>query len=336
MPSSSLSHSSPLRIAVLMGGTASERPVSLSSGQAVAQALRTKGHDVHEIDVGADLMTILTALQTLVPDVVFNALHGPGGEDGSIQGVLNWLGLPYTHSGLLASATAMDKAMTRTLLAQAGLPVAEGRVVSPQELAAAEPMARPYVIKPVAEGSSFGVYILPPGPTPQEEERERQEIARNWSHGQRILVEKFVPGRELTVGVLEDEALGVTEIQPQDSAAFYDYQAKYQAGGSRHVVPAPLPDDLTQRLLEIARQAHKLLGCTGASRTDYRYDDATGELIILEVNTQPGMTPTSLLPEQAAWRGLDYPSLCEWMVLNALGRPPHLALSNPPGPAGTA
>ena len=303
-----------MKVAVLYGGTSSERPVSLVSGEAAISALREKGHDVTPVDVGPDLAVTIQALRAVAPDVVFNALHGPKGEDGAIQGVLEWLGMPYTHSGIRASAVAMDKGATRILLAAAGLPVAEGRVVTVAELAEADPLPVPYVIKPVAEGSSVGVEIIRAG------DNRRAEIARTWRFGKEALAESFIPGRELTAGVMGDRALAVTDILPAETAAFYDFEAKYKAGGSRHVVPAELPADVTERALDYALRAHQTLGCAGASRTDFRYDDETDTLIILEVNTQPGMTPTSLLPEQAAYCGIPYPDLCDWMVQEALNR----------------
>ncbi|KXV34613.1 D-alanine--D-alanine ligase [Gluconobacter thailandicus] len=303
-----------MKVAVLYGGTSSERPVSLVSGEAAISALREKGHDVTPVDIGPDIATTIQALKTASPDVVFNALHGPKGEDGAIQGVLEWLNLPYTHSGIRASAVAMDKGATRILLAAAGLPVAEGRVVTVAELAEADPLPVPYVIKPVAEGSSVGVEIIRAG------DNRRTEIARTWRFGKETLVESFIPGRELTAGVMGDRALAVTDILPAETAAFYDFEAKYKAGGSRHVVPADLPESVTARALDYALRAHQTLGCTGASRTDFRYDDETDTLVILEVNTQPGMTPTSLLPEQAAYCGISYPDLCDWMVQEALNR----------------
>ena len=303
-----------MKVAVLYGGTSSERPVSLVSGEAAISALREKGHDVTPVDVGPDLAVTIQALRAVAPDVVFNALHGPKGEDGAIQGVLEWLNLPYTHSGIRASAVAMDKGATRILLAAAGLPVAEGRVVTVAELAEADPLPVPYVIKPVAEGSSVGVEIIRAG------DNRRAEIARTWRFGKEALAESFIPGRELTAGVMGDRALAVTDILPAETAAFYDFEAKYKAGGSRHVVPAELPADVTERALDYALRAHQTLGCAGASRTDFRYDDETDTLIILEVNTQPGMTPTSLLPEQAAYCGISYPDLCDWMVQEALNR----------------
>ena len=303
-----------MKVAVLYGGTSSERPVSLVSGNAAISALREKGHEVTPVDVGADIAVTIQALKAAAPDVVFNALHGPKGEDGAIQGVLEWMGLPYTHSGIRASAVAMDKGATRMLLAAAGLPIAEGRVITPEELAEADPLPVPYVVKPVAEGSSVGVEIIRQG------DNRRAEIAKNWRFGKEALVEAFVPGRELTAGVMGDRALAVTDILPAETAAFYDFEAKYKAGGSRHVVPAELPESVTERALDYALRAHQILGCSGASRTDFRYDDETDTLIVLEVNTQPGMTPTSLLPEQAAYCGISYPDLCDWLVQEALTR----------------
>ena len=252
------------------------------------------------------------ALEDPRPDVVFNALHGRFGEDGAIQGVLDWMGLPYTHSGVRASALAMDKEAAKAVFAAAGLPVARSRVVTPDELEAADPLPLPYVIKPVNEGSSVGVEIM------REGANRRAEIARTWRHGQ-AMVEEYVPGRELTVGVMGVRALAVTEIAPQ-SGAFYDYEAKYAEGGSRHLVPAPVHPDAYARAMEVALAAHRALGCRGASRADLRYDDTGGEpgrLVLLEVNTQPGLTPTSLLPEQAAHQGISFPALCAWMVENA-------------------
>lgn len=303
-----------MKVAVLYGGTSSERPVSLVSGNAAISALREKGHEVTPVDVGADIAVTIQALKSAAPDVVFNALHGPKGEDGAIQGVLEWMGLPYTHSGIRASAVAMDKGATRMLLAAAGLPIAEGRIITPEELAEADPLPVPYVVKPVAEGSSVGVEIIRQG------DNRRAEIAKNWRFGKEALVETFVPGRELTAGVMGDRALAVTDILPAETAAFYDFEAKYKAGGSRHVVPAELPESVTERALDYALRAHQILGCSGASRTDFRYDDETDTLIVLEVNTQPGMTPTSLLPEQAAYCGISYPDLCDWLVQEALTR----------------
>ncbi|GBR44970.1 MULTISPECIES: D-alanine--D-alanine ligase [Neokomagataea] len=301
-----------MKVAVLYGGTSSERPVSLVSGEAAITALREKGHDVTPVDVGPDLIVTIQALRAAKPDVVFNALHGPLGEDGAIQGVLEWLGLPYTHSGIRASAVAMNKEATRLLLASAGLPVAPGKVVSMTELEAADPLPTPYVVKPIAEGSSVGVEII------REGDNRRAEIARNWRFGTEALVEQFIPGRELTTAVMGDRALALTDILPAENAGFYDFDAKYKAGGSRHVLPADVPLAVTEKALDIALRAHQVLGCRGASRTDFRYDDTQDQLIILEVNTQPGLTPTSLLPEQAAYCGISYPELCDWMINEAL------------------
>jgi D-alanine-D-alanine ligase len=246
---------------------------------------------------------------------VFNALHGRFGEDGVIQGVLDWLDIPYTHSGVRASALAMDKAASRAVFAAAGLPIANGRVIDIAELAEHDPLPRPYVIKPLNEGSSVGVDILRVG------ENRRHEIASEWRFGAQALVEEFIPGRELTVGVLGDEALAVTEIAA--AHAFYDYESKYATGGSQHVIPAGLHSSAYAQALDLALAAHRALGCRGATRTDFRYDDTAGEpgrLVLLEVNTQPGLTPTSLLPEQAAFRGMTFPGLCAWMVENAACR----------------
>ncbi len=303
------------RVAVLLGGISAEREVSLSSGAQVVQALRAGGFEVVAVEVGRDLSAVLAALspaQGPRPDVVFNALHGRFGEDGVIQGVLDWLGLPYTHSPARASALAMDKAASRLVFQAAGLPVARGMVVSPDVLAAGDPMPLPYVVKPVAEGSSVGVHIL------REGDNRREALARAWGFGDEILVEEYVPGRELTVGVLGDRALTVTDITAR--GGFYDYESKYGANGSRHVLPAAVHPEAAASALRMAVEAHRALGCRGASRADFRYDDTAGEpgrLVLLEVNTQPGMTPVSLLPEQAAWCGMDFPALCAWMVEHA-------------------
>ncbi len=297
------------RVAVLHGGISAEREVSLSSGAQCIAALREAGFAVTAIEVTADLGALIAAL-TPAPDVVFNALHGRFGEDGCIQGVLDWMGIPYTHSGLRASALAMDKVAAKAAFRAHGLPVAESRTVTRDELEAADPLPLPYVIKPVNEGSSVGVYIVKTG------DNRRAEIARNWRHGDAILTERFVPGRELTVGVMGDRALAVTDIIA-DAGAFYDYQSKYAEGGSRHVIPASIHPAAYARAMDVALAAHRALGCRGATRADFRYDDTAGEpgeLILLEVNTQPGLTPTSLLPEQAAYHGISFPALCAWMV----------------------
>ncbi len=300
-------------VAVLYGGISAEREVSLSSGGQVIVALREAGFHVTPIDVGEDLGAVIHALTHPRPDVVFNALHGRFGEDGCIQGVLDWLGLPYTHSGLRASALAMDKAAAKAVFRSAGLPVVQDRLVTREELEAADPLPLPYVVKPVNEGSSVGVHIL------MEGDNRRGEIARNWRYGAHAMAETYVPGRELTVGVMGDRALAVTDILA-DAGAFYDYDSKYAAGGSRHVLPAQMHPDAYAQALDIALRAHQALGCRGASRADLRYDDTTGEpgrLVLLEVNTQPGLTPTSLLPEQAAHCGIPFGALCAWMVREA-------------------
>ena len=301
------------KVAVLYGGKSAEREVSLSSGRECIAGLRKAGFEVVPIEVTDDLAAVIHALTHPRPDVVFNALHGRYGEDGCIQGVLDWLGLPYTHSGVRASALAMDKAAAKAVFRSAGLPVVEHRLVTREELEAADPLPLPYVVKPVNEGSSVGVHILLKG------SNRRGEIARNWHYGDQAMAESYVPGRELTVGVMGDRALAVTDILA-DAGTFYDYDSKYAAAGSRHVVPAKMPQADYDRALDIAVRAHQALGCRGASRADLRYDDAAegqGRLVLLEVNTQPGLTPTSLLPEQAAHVGIPFPELCAWMVREA-------------------
>jgi D-alanine-D-alanine ligase len=297
------------RVAVLHGGFSSEREVSLATGAQVVAALHEGGFEVLPVEVTPDLPALIAALQAAKPDAVFNALHGPFGEDGCIQGVLDWLKLPYTHSGVRASSMAMDKHAAKAVFAAAGLPLAAHRVVSPAELEAADPLPRPYVVKPVNEGSSVGVEIL------REGDNRRGEIARRWSFGPQIMVEEFIPGRELTVAMMGDEALAVTEIDT--GHVFYDYDAKYADGGSRHTIPAQVPAEVAAEALRIARVAHDALGCRGVSRADLRYDDETGRVVLLEVNTQPGMTRTSLVPEQAAHRGIGFAELCTWMVREA-------------------
>ena len=303
------------RVAVLYGGISAERDVSLSSGKQVIDALRAAGFDVTPVLVGADLRAVLAALDP-APDVVFNALHGRFGEDGTIQGVLDWLNIPYTHSGVRASALAMDKQAAKTVFVGAGLPVARGAVVGMDALETADPLPLPYVIKPINEGSSVGVEIMRDG------DNRRAEIARKWRFGSQAMVEEYIPGREITVGVMGDRALAVTEIRAE-AGAFYDYESKYADGGSRHQIPAPIHPDTYARALDVAVAAHRALGCRGASRADFRLDegeDGPGRLVLLEVNTQPGLTPTSLLPEQAAYHGIDFPALCAWMVENAACR----------------
>lgn len=298
------------RVTVLMGGTSSEREVSLRSGAAAAKALVEAGFAVEAVDVGADISKLVADIAASKPDVVFNALHGRFGEDGCVQGLLNLMGIPYTHSGLLASAAAMDKAFSRQLFAQAGLPVAKGVVVRRQD-GGADPMERPFVVKPVNEGSSVGVYILKQG--------DNRDPLGEWPfQADHVLVEEFVPGRELTVAVMGDRALGCLEITSE--RGFYDYDAKYAPGGSRHIMPAPVPADIYAEACRLAVEAHTVLGCRGVSRADLRYDDTQAgrsRLVILEVNTQPGMTATSLVPDIASYCGISFPELVRWMVEQA-------------------
>lgn len=296
------------RVTVLMGGTSSEREVSLRSGAAAARALAEAGFAVATVDVGADVARLAADIAASRPDVVFNALHGRLGEDGCVQGLLNLMGLPYTHSGLLASAAAMDKAFSRHLFQQAGIPVARGMVVRKGQCSA-DPMPRPFVVKPINEGSSVGVYIIKDG--------DNRAPLIDWPfQSDRVLVEEFVPGRELTVAVMGDRALGCLEITSE--RGFYDYDAKYAPGGSRHVMPAPIPADDYAEACRLAVEAHRVLGCRGVSRADLRYDDTRPHehprLIVLEVNTQPGMTATSLVPDIAAYCGISFPELVRWMV----------------------
>jgi len=300
------------RVAVLMGGPSAEREVSLVSGRAVAEALAAEGFKVSTVDVGRDVGALVRALDPR-PDVVFNALHGRFGEDGCVQGVLNLLGLPYTHSGLLASALAMDKAMAKRIFAAAGILCPEGTIVPREAFAAGDPMPRPYVVKPNNEGSSVGVRIV------QQGDNRPALDGPAWQPGVLALVERYVPGRELTVAVMGDRPLAVTELRPK--VGFYDYEAKYSEGKTEHLVPAPLPDAVYRAALDRAKAAHEALGCRGVSRADFRYDDSgkggPQKLFLLEVNTQPGMTPLSLVPEQARHIGLSFGELVRWMVENA-------------------
>lgn len=294
-----------------MGGPSAEREVSLSSGRGCADALRVAGYEVVEIALGRDDAASLPArLAEARPDVVFNALHGRMGEDGRVQGLLEWLGYPYTHSGVLASALAMDKTRAKQVFRDAGLPVVDSVLALREEVRAGHVMRPPYVVKPNDEGSSVGVYIVREGDNaaPLSDDMPAE-----------VMVETYAPGRELTTAVLGDRPLGVTEIV---TAGWYDYDAKYSEGGSRHVIPAGIPDEIAQACLDYARRAHEALGCRGLSRTDFRWDDSRGleGLVILETNTQPGMTPTSLAPEQAAHAGIDFPALCRWIVEDALCR----------------
>jgi D-alanine-D-alanine ligase len=298
------------RIAVLMGGRSAERDVSLSSGSGVMQALADEGFDPVSVDPGEDLMAQLKAAK---PDAVFNALHGRFGEDGTVQGILEWMRLPYTHSGVLASALAMHKERTKDIYRVAGLPVARSIVCDRRAAAAQHLMEPPYVVKPVNEGSSVGIFIIRKG-----DNRPPAALGSDtWNLSSEMMVEEFIPGRELTVSVMGDKALAVTEITTD--LEFYDYEAKYAPGGSKHVLPAQVPDSIARDCMEMSVTAHKALGCRGVSRTDFRFDDTAAKprLILLETNTQPGMTPTSLVPEQAAHLGMSYAKLCRWMVEDA-------------------
>lgn len=299
-------------VAVLMGGWSSERPVSLSTGEACAAALERAGYRVTKVDVDRDLAVKLTELK---PEAAFNALHGPDGEDGTIQGVLEVLQIPYTHSGVMASALAMNKDRAKVVMAAAGVPVAKHVLTTREKAAKAHVMKPPYVIKPVAEGSSFGVLIVS-----QDMEHPPQELFRSdWPYGDDLMAEHYVAGRELTCAVMGDVALGIIDIVPQGQE-FYDYDSKYRDGGSKHILPADLPADVYARIQGHALAAHKALGCRGVTRSDFRLDDGpmgNGELICLEVNTQPGMTPTSLVPEIAADAGHSFEELVSWMVEDA-------------------
>jgi len=291
-------------VAMLMGGRSAEREVSLVTGRECARALREAGYRVVKVDCDRDLAEQLVEIQ---PDVAFNALHGRWGEDGCVQGVLEWLSIPYTHSGVLASALAMDKARTKEVYAAAGLPVVPSVLAAREAVGAGHVLPPPYVVKPNNEGSSVGVYIVHPGSNAPRLDQTMPDT---------VLVEAYAPGRELTTTVMGDRALCVTDIV---TSGWYDYAAKYSAGGSSHVVPAEIPSEITEACLDYALRAHRALGCRGLSRTDFRWDEARGQdgLILLETNTQPGMTPTSLAPEQAAFCGISFPDLCDWMVKDA-------------------
>ena len=301
------------RVAVLLGGLSPEREVSLVSGAACAKALREEGFDVTEIDAGAD---VAEQLRKAKPDAAFNALHGRWGEDGCVQGVLELLQIPYTHSGVLASALAMHKERAKTVFRAAGIPVVKSLVADRKRASQSHLMEPPYVVKPVNQGSSVGVFIIRKG-----DNRPPGELGSDkWTLGEAVMVEEYVPGRELTVAVMGDGkngpgALAVTEIISNTN--FYDYEAKYAEGGSRHVVPAKIPADVTDEAMRQAVAAHAALGCRGVSRADFRYDDSKGRVIILEVNTQPGMTSTSLVPEQAAHKGMNFRALVRWILEDA-------------------
>ena len=291
-------------VAVLMGGPSAEREVSLVSGRECAIALREAGYKVTEVDCGPDLPARLAELK---PAVCFNALHGRWGEDGCVQGLLEWLRIPYTHSGVLASALAMDKVRTKEVYRAAGLPVVDSVLATREEVEAGHVLPAPYVVKPYNEGSSVGVYIVHPGSNAPRLAAAMPEV---------VMVETYAPGRELSISVMGDRALAVTDIITD---GWYDYDAKYKPGGSRHQLPATMPDEVTAACLDYALRAHRALGCRGLSRTDMRWDDTRGVagLVLLETNTQPGMTPTSLAPEQAAHNGISFAQLCDWLVRDA-------------------
>ncbi len=292
------------RVVVLMGGLSAEREVSLSSGHECAKALRVAGYDVVALDAGRDLAA---RLHEIKPDCVFNALHGRFGEDGCVQGMLEWLGIPYTHSGVLASALAMDKTATKAAYAAAGLPVVASVLSSREDVARGHVLPPPYVVKPNNEGSSVGVYMVRAG-------ENAPRLAQTMP--QTVMVEAYAPGREMTVAVMGERALAVTDIVTD---GWYDFDAKYKPGGSRHEIPARLPDEIAAACMDYALRAHRTLGCRGLSRTDFRWDESKGlaGLILLETNTQPGMTPTSLAPEQAAYCGISFAELCDWIVKDA-------------------
>ncbi|MGA7528736.1 MAG: D-alanine--D-alanine ligase [Pseudolabrys sp.] len=302
-------------VAVLMGGWSAEREVSLRSGKACADALERTGYRVSRVDVNPDIAATLRALK---PDVALNVLHGRPGEDGTLQGMLEVLGIPYSHSGVLASALAMQKEIAKTVLKAAGVPVPGGMVVSRKDAARRHLLPTPYVIKPVAEGSSVGVFVVR-----EDHKHPPQELTRpDWAFGDQILVEPYIPGKELTCAVMGGQALGVIEIVP--AVKFYDYEAKYAPGGSKHLLPAPIAEEIYREVQRIALAAHRAIGCRGVTRSDFRYDNGLGGtkgLFCLEVNTQPGMTETSLVPEMAQHAGISFDELVRWMVEDAsLGR----------------
>ena len=302
-----------IHVAVLMGGWSNERPVSLMSGNGVADALEKVGYKVSRVDMDRNVAQVLAALR---PDVVFNALHGVPGEDGSVQGMLDLMGIKYTHSGMVTSVIAIDKELTKQRLVPAGIPMPKGTMVDSESLFSADPLPRPYVLKPVNEGSSVGVAIV------TENSNYGNPIARDakgpWQEFATLLAEPFIKGRELTVAVLGDKALCVTELKPK--SGFYDFDAKYTDGLTEHICPAEIPEEIAQYMLDIALDAHRLLGCKGASRTDFRWDDELGKngVFVLETNTQPGMTPLSLVPEQARHVGISYEQLVDMIVKEAL------------------
>ena len=300
-------------VAVLLGGLSAEREVSLNSGKACADALEGEGYQVTRVDVGRDISEQLRALR---PDACFNALHGKWGEDGQIQGILEYLQIPYSHSGVLASALAMNKQLAKQIISAVGVPVPDGKVVKRKEAARAHVLPPPYVLKPVSEGSSVGIFIVK-----ADQAHPPQELtSSDWAFSDDLLAEKFIPGRELTCAVIDGEPSGVIDIVPHASLQFYDYQAKYAPGGSHHILPAQLSPIIYQSVQRFTLMAHRALGCRGVSRADFRLDeraDGTYELACLEVNTQPGMTGTSLVPELAGHKGWTFGELVRWMVEDA-------------------
>lgn len=305
--------SEPIHVAVLMGGWSNERPVSLMSGNGVADALEAQGYKVSRVDMDRNVAQVLAGLR---PDVVFNALHGVPGEDGSVQGMLDLMQIPYTHSGMVTSVIAIDKELTKQRLVPAGIPMPKGTIVESESLYAGDPLPRPYVLKPVNEGSSVGVAIV------KADSNYGNPINREatgpWQEFDSLLAEPFIKGRELTVAVLGGKPLCVTELKPK--SGFYDFDAKYTDGLTEHICPAEIPQDIADTMMELAERAHALLGCKGASRTDFRWDDELGRdgIFVLETNTQPGMTPLSLVPEQAKHMGISYGQLVDLLVKEAL------------------
>ncbi|EJF88276.1 D-alanine-D-alanine ligase [Bartonella vinsonii subsp. arupensis OK-94-513] len=297
-------------IAVLMGGFSSERSVSLSSGTACADILEAQGYRVSRVDVDGHIASVLEQLQ---PDIAFNALHGPFGEDGRIQGILEYLKIPYTHSGVMASALAMDKGRAKIIVASVGVSVAPSCVMNRFAVGRTHPMEPPYVIKPVCEGSSFGVVIV----KENESAPPHNIVGTEWVYTDEVIVEKYIPGRELTCAVLGNEALDVCEILPDQHFQFYNYDSKYKTGGSLHICPAPLSSNIYQKVQRMSLAAHQAIGCRGVSRSDFRFNEETGELVWLEINTQPGMTSTSLFPDIAKASGRTYGDIVQWMVEDA-------------------
>ena len=297
-------------VAVLMGGWSAERTESLSSGKECADALEGEGYRITRVDVDRN---VAATLATVKPDACFNALHGRWGEDGAMQGLLEVLGIPYTHSGVLASSLAMHKEQTKRIVSKHGVPVAEGRIVTPEQALATHIMAPPYVAKPISEGSSVGVVIVREGANRPPDSIRAIPV----THDNEIMVERFIPGRELTCGVIGDKATGIIDIVAAGHLQFYDFEAKYAPGGSKHILPAQIPAGVAERVQRYTMAAHRALGCRGVSRCDFRFDETRDDLIFLEINTQPGMTPTSLIPELAAHAGMTFGQLLEWLVEDA-------------------